>query len=416
MDNFQVRVESAEHGSSFVGLKFMEDTLTICLPLGFAPPGRTKNDGEYEPEIQLGRELVELLSQTRPADQTTFDHLNSGFPSESDAFPLGPCFDLISEYLKTGEILWSQKSTTLTTDSGRIDWRKTFKTQVPLGLENSEFIFTKFVTRKTHRNVESEISVIHKHCLAYAFREVGWLLTEYVFPEPTDPFDPSIARQTVLNELKTSNNDQKRRISSWLIQIIDGIANGSTAKSFLYGTTNFHHIWETMIDQLFGNVEKQKYYPRARWILAEGETIPAPLQIDTLMDHAGDRYVLDAKYYGSKSSKSHLPGSSDINKQITYGQRVFKLSDCNVYNAFIMPYRSDTNGAVKYEGVAGPTWIDRDLHPHEVVVGISIDTRTLIRWFLKNENPPRCEIAKVIKESALSSTDSALWSDPDVDD
>ena len=74
------------------------------------------------------------------------------------------------------------------------------------------------------------------------------------------------------------------------------------------------------------------------------------------MIYGGKYYVLDAKYYrygiAPVLGTSALPQSSDINKQITYGQFVKnrKTPDgVQVFNAFIMPY----NRAKNFFGING---------------------------------------------------------------
>jgi len=59
-------------------------------------------------------------------------------------------------------------------------------------------------------------------------------------------------------------------------------------------------------------------------------------------------YVLDAKYYkyGQTGNADDLPGSADINNQITYGEYIARHSQIpneRLFNAFLLPYNMASN-------------------------------------------------------------------------
>lgn len=68
---------------------------------------------------------------------------------------------------------------------------------------------------------------------------------------------------------------------------------------------------------------------------------------DTVMLYNGKVYILDAKYYryGNTHKPEHLPDSSSINKQITYGEYIqsMGIENDSLFNAFLMPYNSQKN-------------------------------------------------------------------------
>lgn len=99
-----------------------------------------------------------------------------------------------------------------------------------------------------------------------------------------------------------------------------------------------------MIDKVFGIPEKVEYFPKTTWNLENGKKYDnAFLEPDSIMLHDGKVYVLDAKYYkyGWSGAPGHLPESTSINKQITYGEYIAKSEKFlkegqhpTVYNAF----------------------------------------------------------------------------------
>ena len=117
----------------------------------------------------------------------------------------------------------------------------------------------------------------------------------------------------------------------------------------MFGTDYFERVWEGMIDKAFGIEDKQKYFPHSRWLLNYGrDKEKNPLMPDTIMIYNGKFYVLDAKYYryGVSGNSEHLPNSSDINKQITYGEYIAQHSQIpneKLFNAFLLPYNMNNN-------------------------------------------------------------------------
>lgn len=118
---------------------------------------------------------------------------------------------------------------------------------------------------------------------------------------------------------------------------------------FYFGTDNFDHVWERLIDRAFGEQDKDKYFPRSRWLLDYGTYKEKhPLMPDTIMIYNGKYYVLDAKCYryGVTNIPDHLPNGSSINKQITYGEYLeqhLKIPAGSIFIAFIMPFNMAKN-------------------------------------------------------------------------
>lgn len=115
-----------------------------------------------------------------------------------------------------------------------------------------------------------------------------------------------------------------------------------------------------------------------------------------------DVYVLDAKYYkyGWSGIASHLPDSSSINKQITYGEYIAESEEFvdkngnhpKVYNAFLMPYDSfgkafPTGTDMYYVGEAISDWKSSDgTKSYEKIEGILLDVKSLMRGRSSNKD------------------------------
>ena len=105
------------------------------------------------------------------------------------------------------------------------------------------------------------------------------------------------------------------------------------------------------------------------------------------MIYKGKLYILDAKYYryGQTGNADDLPGSSDINKQITYGEYIAKYSQIpneRLFNTFLLPYNmTDSNlPFATVFGNFGETVGDckDNTKNYERVQGIVVDTRFLM--------------------------------------
>jgi hypothetical protein len=181
-------------------------------------------------------------------------------------------------------------------------------------------------------------------------------------------------------------------------------------KQFYFGTDKFETVWEKLIDRFFGETNKEDYFPHAQWTERYGKNKGKPasaLEPDSIMIYNGKYYVLDAKYYRygrfPEFGINALPQSSDINKQITYGQFVKrkKAGDAPVFNAFLMPYNKEDNWFhinETYGNVAEATgdWVT-DPQSYERIQGIVIDTRYLLKNYDGSHETDKRELSAIIE-------------------
>jgi hypothetical protein len=199
--------------------------------------------------------------------------------------------------------------------------------------------------------------------------------------------------------------DKDKQLFQSMIDMLNYLDERSPQNRCYFGTDNFEYVWERMIDKVFGIKNKRDFFPRTSWRhLPRSGRSPHEndaLEPDTIMilDVNGKRraFVLDAKYYrfGATGNPSHLPPSSSINKQITYGEYVSALPGFNgtdaVFNAFIMPYNrtaydKEKNPHGNFLGLGGEFESVGEAHgdwktlglSYEAVQGIVVDTRYLM--------------------------------------
>ena len=194
-----------------------------------------------------------------------------------------------------------------------------------------------------------------------------------------------------------------------MINIIKDCDDDIRIRDTAVGVNRFDPIWERLIDFVFGEDDKDRYFPHATWHIIKNGKIEqsSALEPDTIMRHDGKIYVLDAKYYqyGLTEWTNDLPATSSIQKQITYGKHIaeqFDDIDSNeVYNAFIMPFDSDGGEQLKFVSVGTADWenYNSDTKNYAYVLGMLLDTKYLITEYVKHNQSEIEHLAETIETS-----------------
>ena len=305
-----------------------------------------------------------------------------------------------------------------TRQSGKINWSRTIKQQKPLLYLNNDNVtyspvYTNFTVKLSTLNEDKEITLINQYCVRESFEKIGWIFTSFIPPKSEIPFDKNRFLAVLRTKLSNTNNDVKKRLFRSMIDIIKDKDEKNPNKRVHFGTNSFAYVWEGLIEKTFGNVEKEDYYPRGEWTLKYNDDKPTrELRPDTIMCYEGNFFVLDAKYYryGDSNDRSHLPSSSDINKQITYGEYVkLKEKDKTVYNAFLMPYNKNKDIFPSKEdflniGEAIPKWKylngeDDEIIEYEHIQGILVDINFLMDNYRSHSTENIENLAKAIMDA-----------------
>lgn len=208
-------------------------------------------------------------------------------------------------------------------------------------------------------------------------------------------------------KLGSTNDDKKRNLFQAMKDMLKYMDEKTSDRQFYFGTDDFDHVWEKLIDRAFGEKDKDKYFPRSRWLLSHGKyKEKRPLMPDTIMIYNGKYYILDAKCYkyGWTGIPDHLPNGSSINKQITYGEYLekYKGVDANsLFNAFIMPYNMAKNhfkltSVVGNIGEAVGDWRYNKKY-YERIQGIVMDTRYLMYHYSGKPIKEKVALAECIE-------------------
>lgn len=401
-------VNSNNDGDRFVGIKADTDNAMVYFPIGYELP---KTDAEIRMDI---RHLIQVLSEFTTKDDRLLA-INKFAAPQSVDFPINAYKSIIEYYFAIGGTYYVENETTYkTAASGKQDWARTARKQMPL-VQNmngvSSFVFTQFEVRSSTPNDTKEITQINRFCVYEAFQRLGWLYVPYMPEEPGPHPDIKTSIRIVQSKLAVTNDDRKKVLFRGMKDMLEHMDEKTSDKQFYFGTDDFDHVWEKIIDRAFGVKNKDDYFPRSRWILNYGSyKEKKPLMPDTIMIYNDKYYVLDAKCYkyGMTGVSDHLPNGSSINKQITYGEYLEKykgVSDNSLFNAFIMPYSMAKNkfnftSFVGNIGEAVGDWRHNRKY-YEHIQGVVMDTRYLLYNYVGKLSKEKAALAECIEKNLV---------------
>lgn len=405
-------INTNEDGDRFVGIKVDSDNAMVYFPIGYQLP---ETDGEIRTDI---KHLIQVLSEFTTSEDRLLAINKFAAPQTVD-FPINAYKNVIEYYFSIGGKYYIEVDPIYKTSSkGKQNWPRTVRDQMPLVQQingTNSLIYTQFTVRDVTPNDTKLITQINRFCVYEAFNKLGWLYVPYMPEKPGQHPDVKTSIAILNSKLGNTNDDRKRALFQAMKDMLEYMDEKTSDRQFYFGTDNFDHVWEKLIDRAFGERDKDKYFPRSRWLLDYGKyKEKRPLMPDTIMIYNGKYYVLDAKCYkyGLTGIPDHLPDGSSINKQITYGEYLEKhkgIDNDSLFNAFIMPFNTAKNyfkitSFVGNIGEAVGDWRDNKKN-YERIQGIVMDTRHLMYHYS----------GKPMKEKiALAECIDAVLSRPDV--
>ena len=398
-------VNKNDEGDRFVGVKADSENAMVYFPVGYKLPD---TDEEIRRDII---HLIAVLAEFTNRSDMLLAMQKFEAPQSVD-FPINAYMTVINYYLEQNAYYTEKEPTFKTSDRGKIDWPQTLRKQRPLFQPNGSPVFTQYTVRHNSPNDNNLITQIHKYCVYESFQKLGWLFTSDVPPRPTIEKNTKMFLSALNDKLAKTNNDKDKRLFSAMISMLNYIDEQTSQKQFYFGTDSFEYVWEKLIDRVFGVRDKEKYFPRTRWKLRGGrQRVNYALEPDTIMLCNNKIYVLDAKYYryGITGNPQHLPESTSINKQITYGEYIATQErfirqyggTVPVYNAFLMPYSREKNpfGLTTVFGNIGEAsgdWKGND-KAYERVQGIVVDVRYLMYHYMGTHENKILRMAETIE-------------------
>lgn len=394
---------------TFVGIKCEDGDISIHFPLGYEI---SKEEKELRKDIIL---LMNVLAAN--IDRKDSEILSTSRNFDEVQFPIQSYMAIISDYFERGYFKEQEIQYTVS-KRGKINWNRTLKTQKPY-IQDGCFYYLNLVTKRSTPNENELITLIHEYCVYESFLKMGWIFTKSMPQKPRIKYQQKLFTSVIKDKLFHTFNDKNKILFKNMLAIIKCQGDLSTLMNYKYGTYRFEYVWEKMIDKVFGIENKADYFPKTMWKVNETIYNNASLEPDTIMIYANDIYVLDAKYYkyGSTAKISDLPESTSINKQITYGEYIYKETtfrkkfgnEMKVYNAFLMPFNS-LNGKYKCDknmlsvGEAISSWKSND-KKYQRVVGVLLDVKHLMSINVRQEMVEISNLAAIIDNALMTKKD-----------
>ena len=379
-----------KEGDTFVGIKSEIkneiNEISISFPIGFNLPD---NEEDAREDILL---LIESLQKYKEESFNIAQHeLEQKLKVQE--FPINAYLTVISDYYRRKGYYKETEDVYVRRRSGKINYNKTIKKKKAIALVQG-FAYLNNQVRKRNDSDKDLITKINQYCVYESFIKIGWLYTKFLPPKPLVENYNNIFQAELIKKLNSTYKDNDRILFQSMLDILNYKDIVDNKEKFYFGTNNFECIWENLIENVFGIKNKEKYFPRTYWKLNRNEKYKnMALEPDTIMLCNGNIFVLDAKYYkfGVTGNPLHLPNSSSINKQITYGEYIAKSDKfifdrkkgMNTYNAFLMPYNKNynmfTNKKKDYLGIgeAIGEWKNSN-YDYEHVIGILVDVKTIM--------------------------------------
>ena len=408
-------INTNDNGDTFVGVKSDGTALSVCFPIGYCLP----DDNRVLRHDVLN--LITVLAKFSGLKEKNLPQ-NQIFSHDTVDFPIQAYLSIMNHFLNSG--YYSESEIHYKPGSrGKKSWPRTIKQIKPSYQENSErdgygsFVYLDYIVKENASNDTNLITLVHEYCVYESYEKVGWLFNMAPPQKPRLRFDKKMFLGTVYEKLGKTFSDATRELFSSMIAMINYLGDNGSINQFYFGTDRFEYVWENLIDFTYGVDDKDRYFPHTVWNLKTGRNRQnAALEPDTIMVVGNKIFVLDAKYYryGTTAQPLHLPESTSINKQITYGeyvasQEAFKREfgpDMKVYNAFIMPFGKNSKvftqpDSYRHIGEATGLWKSGE-HEYEHVQGILVDISSLMHNYIRQNQPEILKLADLIEQACNS--------------
>lgn len=431
------RSSDEKKDKSFVGIKIEDNRPKIYFPMGYRASKPSEDICKQD-----FYQLIAVLNDKSLQSYFSEEDLKK---SQLD-FPFYAYLSVLQYYLDFGYFVESE-TIYKKGFSGKISWPRTIKRIKPQVVKDEEghdqVVYLNLITRKTSYREDNLITLVHKFCVKEAAQLIGPLygISEDEVEEPELLFDYGLFAEVIQDKIAATFNDKHLELFHAMLKMVRYLGNkenhgeDGSENEPLFGVNTFAPVWEAMVNKIFGKlpqgVAKDKFNPHLRWNdgcrdekLDESEeeiVLNDPkrstLRPDTIMVMGEGVYILDSKYYkyGLTRFNSHLPGAESVCKQMAYAEYVEKMlgdpstslhfaqdDTLSIYNAFIMPYCADAEGAsassatflMKCVGYIYGDWKDCK-RPYHKIHCILLDMKSVMRNYANNPTA-QSELAGVI--------------------
>lgn len=411
IENTKINYSIAKKGDDFVGFEIKQSNCSITFPMGY-------DNSNFSESINLMNSAQILISALTDYGNKFEGELDSSIINENlkSNFPINACIFLIRDFLQNG--YYSEKQKAFYKDTkGKIDWRRTIKQVTPIITNEKDLVFLDFIVQKSKLLENELITQIHKYCVWKAFSLLGFLYTTYIPQKPSIPFNKAYFIQVLKNYLSNSFSMKNNFLFYNMIAFLEHW-NDTDDSTITIGTRSFEHIWEYMIDSVYGTYNKypkEAFFPYAEWHIFDTQTKnhisgqdSSSLRPDTIFLDDENCFIIDAKYYRYKNiNTATLPPTESTAKQIIYGEYIdinrhtFGFSEeMQIYNVFILPYNlKEKSLTPKYFGFSDASWKNTKNKSYYKIISVLLDTKTLMENYLQPSKLAKIQLKKTVQSA-----------------
>ena len=395
--NLEKIAATGELNNQFVGVKIANNKIEFHYP-------ETYQLSNVDDDLR--RDILAILRTISLAKTLTsnLSSYNSKF-NDKDVFPMGAYLWIINDYLTFGRYE-NREKVYQHGARGKIDWKRTLRTNP--AISNGNVVYTDIISEKKSQ-VDNLLTEIYFFCAKRSIDALGWLYGIEFDANGTDYercYNKKLYLATINTELSHTFDDIKKTRLQHMKNIITGLDDDVTqTREIVYGVDSYEYVYERMVDSMFSNIENiRDFYPTAEWdlLVEDHPKESSKLRPDTVLEQKKENgrrnlYILDAKYYryGTTFLTKHIPETTSIQKQITYGEYVKMMKAGmydEIYSAFVMPYSKNENmhkerfnKDIEFVGIARAKWIDSGKETSRNIAGILVDTRFLINNWVRKD-------------------------------
>lgn len=377
----------------YVGFLNIKDIIIVVLP--------KYNDLFYRKEVFFQEEYVKILG--RVFEKYSKGKLNESFLLDYEYSEKEEYFNiltlyraLIDDYIEYGEYE-SEKNISKLSGEDEINWEKTIEEASSyLNWKNTP-VYPVYYTQDKEDDQENYIKKVQKYLLMLAsgylekLSHIGIEGIELKFNFENETLgDVEYQLFKIDLELREVFSERKIRILNIMKFILEKNGDNSIESVAMYGTKNFHVIWEDVCQKVFDHKKIELCKPIWQDYRTQNQTLVETLIPDVLAENKNEFFILDAKYYNVDFEKdgrlksTNRPGIGDIIKQYLYEDAI-KLQHISenkefkeYFNAFLFPTSEDE---LKLIGkIEFPIFKGRKLNL------VKIPTKKIYRMYLADKN------------------------------
>lgn len=374
----------------FVGLKIRNNRIDFYYP-------QTYNLDRTTLENERNDILAFLYTISIAKGYSSDDEKIESSHFKNKALPLPSFLWIIQDYLKSGLYI-NREKILKKNQRGKVDWKRTLDGE-PI-ISKGNVIYNDLIV-EIKNEFDNLLVEIHRYCVKKSLDVLGWLFgiksSLFIHVTPVNDNLQNIYVDVLKKELNNIFDDYKKEKITHMLKIVEGLNDDLTTSEIVYGVDSYENIYEKIINSIFGNRDASNFYPSAYWYLKAKdykEFKSSKLRPDTILVHNKTAYILDAKYYqyGFTAEIHHLPETTSIQKQITYGDYIkanmneYDISE--IRNAFILPFNKENNvfgyrKNLEYIGFSKTDY--RKGEEHQIIHAFLIDLKSaIIAWNRSN--------------------------------